>query len=141
MKKRNMLKNLGVVMILAGAGGLCMQLLASIAAVMLATGSGTKLLIASLLMPALYSALLLAAGIFGIRFRAQDEKLSTCRMAGVLLLAMQAASLLYLLLTENFRRVHILTTLIGLILPILYLYAARQVMPDRRIHGEDSSTL
>lgn len=69
-------------MILVGAGKIFQQLLAVFAAVMLATGTGTKLLIAALLMPVLYSTLLLAADDFGVRLYVQEEKLSTCRMAG-----------------------------------------------------------
>ncbi|RHR25838.1 hypothetical protein DWX43_17085 [Clostridium sp. AF19-22AC] len=132
MGKGKILKILGIVMILVGTIEILIQLFAAFTFVMLASGTGARLLIAALLISLISSAVLMAAGILGVRFHGQEDKMGTCRVVGVILFILQVADLAYLLLTKNFLFLHIFMVIIGLVLLAPYLYVTIIEEPEGR---------
>lgn len=75
----------------------------------------------SLLISTLAVVLEMAAGILGIRNCNRPDKAQSCFIMGVIIIGYQLANAIYATIAGSFS---IITTIIGLILPVLYVWGA-----------------
>lgn len=120
------LKITGILMIIGGAIGIIVGIIAVIGAIgaMALFGSGVWPLIIGALMVLLSAVVSLIAGIYGVKYAAIPEKAQTCITYGILTAAFALLGIvLNMIGGSSFSMTHLIT---GLLLPGLYLYGAYQ---------------
>lgn len=92
-----------------------------------ALGAGLGIIaLVAMLAGLISSAWSLVVGIMGIAVKKDEEKAKTCYIFGIILLALQAVSLITALVNSSFGFGNIL----GLVIPVLYTYAAYVVKKE-----------
>ncbi|MDD3339814.1 MAG: hypothetical protein PHS82_13275 [Lachnospiraceae bacterium] len=128
---KNFLKVTGIIMIVFGAIGALSTLIsfAGLSVLMqtyAALGMDTSMIVPGLIISAIGGVLQLAAGIIGVVHARKPEKAMLCIIFGVLLVILQIVSGVTSLLVVNAQGSSIVTTIIsmiiGLILPVLFIY-------------------
>ncbi len=123
------LKVSGILMIIGGALGLLLGLIglvSAIAAVSIDMGLGGFILILSAI-ALLGSALQLIAGILGVKNWNNPAKAQTCFIMGIVLIALNIISNVSTIATSGFSATMVSGIVLGLLLPVLYLYGASQL--------------
>lgn len=128
---KNFLKVTGIIMIVFGAIGVLSTLISFLGLSMLmqtyaALGMDTSMVIPGLIISAVGGVLELAAGIIGVVNARKPEKAMVCIIFGILLVILQVVSGATSLLAVSAQGSSIITTIIsmiiGLILPVLFIY-------------------
>ena len=126
-KGRNFLKVTGILMIIGGAIGLILSIIALLgvgALDYLSGGAVAGLLYASGIVALLGSVLEFVAGIVGVANSKKSHKATTCLVWGIIVAAMTVLSTILALAGGNSFGNQIASLLIGLVLPVLYIIGA-----------------
>lgn len=129
------LKVTGIIMIIGGALGIIASILGIITIRALAVVFGDEIKLGLLVVATLLaiggSAVSLVAGIFGVKYAAVPEKANQCIFFGLLAIALQVLGLIVNMIGGG--SFSVVTFIVGLILPGLYLYGAFQ---NRKLIGQ-----
>lgn len=126
MKGQQMLKVCSILMIIGGALNLLLAIIviAGLAVLMAALeGAGAALLVAAMVAACLGGALELAAGIVGVKAAEMPSvgKIKAALILGILVVVLCLFNLITNVVSEGFTTSSIITMLLGVVVPILYL--------------------
>lgn len=128
-KGKGLLKVTGILLIIFGAIGAVISLIAIAGGGVLAAADATigaalgGLAIIAGVIALLGAALNLVAGIFGVKNCDKPDKSQSCLVLGIIMLIVQVISAIFSIASNEF---NFFTTLIGLVLPVLYTVGAVQ---------------
>ncbi len=120
---KGLLKVSGILLIIFGAIAIVLMLLALVASVALIALSPAALILVLACIIGLAGAVLdLIAGILGVKNCDKPEKAKSCFVFGIILIAIQVVSMVLSISGGSFDW----TSIVGLVLPVLYLVGASQ---------------
>jgi len=127
MQKSTMLKVVGILLIIFGAlsliGGILILAGSSVLGAAAANKEVTGILMVASIITIIAGAFNLFAGIMGVKNCASPEKAQVCVTIGIIMIAIQVVSIIINIVSDSFA----ITSLFGLLLPILYFIGANQL--------------
>lgn len=131
MKGQKMLKVCGILMIIGAAFALIVAVLAIIgAAVLLADGGGSLLAAAviAVVISCIGGIIQLAAGIVGVKAANMPSvgKIKAAVILGILVIVLSLYSSIYSIVTDGFAAADLVSIVLGLIIPVLYVVGVIQ---------------
>ncbi len=122
-KGSGFLKVTGIIMIVGGALGIILSLIAIAGvAILAAAGASSGLLYLSVVISIVGAVLEMVAGIIGVKNCKNTEKASTCLMWGIIVIACSILSNIIAVVAGG--EFNVSSMLIGMILPVLYIVGA-----------------